>query len=444
MKPKHIIILAIIAIACIIVVSLFTGFVSVNDGQNWVYLQYVNGTVRIVEEPGMYMKAFGKTRVYPRFIEFRYNDDPDDGDKSKESIEVTYNDGGMADVSTYIRLATPSLKENRIKFHQQFGGNKDNIKASTKSYMIDCLKSTAPLMSSSENQSARKAEFKQVVEGQLKKGTFKMRKEQIVRKDVTDKTGEGITIFKTEIVNDKDGMPIVVTSSPITEDFGMTVVQFSVTATNYDPDTKKQFSAKKASFLLTEQAKADREKETQERLMVVERGLREKAEETAKANVLKAKAVIAAELKAEVALQTKLQAETAAAMQLSVAKINKAELLMIASAKLEVAQIKAKEAEQEKIAAILRAEGRKEAIELSGDITELEEAVIAAEVNKAAAVAEAMAKMRGPEVVIFGSKSEGGGGNDITQALFQLRLMQDAGLIKKVNVDSSKVQRKVR
>ena len=310
MKPKHYIVLGIVLFTVVSVISLFTGFVGINDGQNWIYLQYLNGTVKIVDSPGMYVKAFGKTWTYPRYIEFRYNDDPDDGDKQKESIQVTYNDGGTADVSTYIRLASPSIESERISYHQQFGGNMDNIKASTKSYMIDCLKSTAPLMSSSENQSARKAEFKQVVSGQLTSGTYKMRKETVRLTDDTDKTGGVITIFKTEIVNDENGMPVIVTPSPIVSDFKMVVVQFSVTATDYDPETRKQFAAKKASFLLTEQAKADREKETQERLMIVEKGLREKAEAEAKGNVAKATAVIAAELKAEVALQTKIEADT--------------------------------------------------------------------------------------------------------------------------------------
>lgn len=444
MKPKHYVVIVAVLLAVMGVIALFTGAIGVNDGQNWVYLQYLNGTVNIVDSPGVYLKAFGKTWVYPRYIEFRYNDDPADGDKQKEAIQVTYNDGGTADVSTYIRLATPSIEPERISYHQQFGGNMDNIKASIKSYMIDCLKSTAPLMSSSENQSARKAEFKQVVAGQLTSGTYKMRKETVKLTDETDKTGGVITIFKTEIVNNEDGMPIIISKSPIVEDFKMTIVQFSVTDTNYDPETRKQFAAKKASFLLTEQAKADREKETQERLMIVEKGLREKAEAEAKGNVAKATAVIAAELKAEVALQTKIAAETKAAQLLSVAEINKKERLMIASAAFEVAEIKAKEAEQEKIAAILKAQGKKQAIELSGAITEIEEALIRAGVDKAIGVANAYAKINVPSTVIIGGGGEGGSQSDVTQTLFNFRLMQGAGLLDTTNVNKVDVKRKVR
>jgi len=442
MRPKYYIILAIVALSALGIISLFIDMIGVNDGQNWIYLQYLNGTVVIVDEPGVYMKAFGKTWVYPRYVEFRYNDDPDDGAKQKESIEVTYNDGGTAKVSTYIRLATPITRDTRIAFHQQFGGNMDNIKASTKSYMIDCLKSTAPLMSSSENQSARKAEFKQVVEGQLKIGTYKMKKETVKLIDDTDKTSNVITIFKTEIITDEDGQPIIVSPSPIVKDFNMTVVQFSVTATEYDTETRKQFAAKKASFLLTEQAKADREKETQERLMIIERGLKDKAEAEAIANVLKEKAVIAARQKAEVALQTKIEAETKAAQLLSVAKIDKAALLMAESAKFEQAEIKAATALELKKAMIAEAEGRKEAIELSGAITELEQEKINAEVEKARVVAEALARINVPSTLIIGG-SGGGSETDIMKNLINLKLMETTGILDKTNINTTDVQRKI-
>ncbi len=102
---------------------------------------------------------------------------------------VTFNDYGTANVDTYIRLATPITDVDRIAFHQQFAGNMRAIKTSTGSYMTYCLKSTAPLMSSSENQSFRKAEFAHIVDGQLRNGKYKM-KETILDSGRVDKTGK--------------------------------------------------------------------------------------------------------------------------------------------------------------------------------------------------------------------------------------------------------------
>ncbi|MCD6436476.1 MAG: hypothetical protein J7L15_08890 [Clostridiales bacterium] len=436
-------------VLCVVAVfSLITGVfvvkaaMGVCDAQEWIVVQPIMGDVRIQENPGPYWKGFAKTWAYARNIEFRYNDDPKDGDEEDERIDVTFNDGGMAKIGTYIRLQTPLVQADRISFHEQFGGIHDNVKASIKSFMIDCMKSTAPLMSASENQSARKSEFRQLVLDQMKKGLYDMNLEEVVKKDTTDVTGEAITLFKTSI-RLVDGKPIITTESPITKRFKMEVVQFSVTGTNYDPATLEQFSAKKELFLGAEQAKAQRSKEVQERLMIEEKGKREKAEAEAAANVIMATAVIAAEQKANVALQTKIEAETKAAQMLSVAELDKATLLMAESAIYEQAEIKARTALKLKEAMIATAEGKKQAIELSGDITELEQAMIDAEVEKARVVAEALSQIKVPSTMIInGSANEGG--TSVTEHLINIKLMESAGLFDKINIDKSEVKKRVK
>jgi hypothetical protein len=442
MKPKYIITLIVVFVVLIIGTVIGTSAIGVCDAQEKIVVQPLWGPVRVQEDPGPYFKGFAKTWSYPRNIEFRYNDDPRDGDEDDGRIKVTFNDGGEADLSTYIRLQLPISEADLLAFHQEFGGSSDNIKASIKSWMIDCMKSTAPLMSASENQSARKSEFRQMVLEQMTKGLYDMNLEEVIKKDTTDTTGEEITVYKTTI-RLVDGRPVITTKSPITEKFHMTITQFSVTGTAYDTETRKQFAAKKESYLGAERAKAERSQEVQERLMIIEKGLREKAEAEAAGNVLMATAVIAAELKANVALQTKIEAETKAEQLLAVADLDKQTLLMAESAIFEQAVIKAETALELKKEMIAKAEGRKEAIELSGDITELEEAMIRAEVDKVVAWADGLAKFQVPQTMIFGGGGAGGEGVDLTNALFQMRLMQGAGLIDQVKIDNSKVTRQV-
>jgi hypothetical protein len=129
-------------------------------------------------------------------------------------------------------------------------------------------------------------------------------------------------------------------------------------------------------------------------------------------------------------------------MLLSVADLDKQTLLMAESAIFEQAVIRAETALEDKKAMIAMAEGKKQAIELSGDITELEEAMIRAEVDKVQAWADGLAKFQVPSTMIFGGGS-GGEGTDLTNALFQMRLMQGAGLIDQVKIDNSKITRKV-
>ena len=440
MKPKYYIILAVALFGLIFGLMIVTGMFGNCNAQEWIVVQPIIGEVDIQENPGPYWKGFAKTWAYQRNIEFRYNNDPKDGDADDERIGVTFNDGGEADMGAYIRLQTPVEKQDRLAFHQQFGGLHDNIKASTKSFMIDCMKSTAPLMSASEHQSARKSEFRQLVLNQMISGLYDMNLEEVVKKDTTDTTGEEITLFKTTIKL-QDGQPIITTKSPLVDKFKMGIVQFSVTGTDYDPETLKQFAAKKAAFLGAEQAKAERGQEVQERLMIEEKGKREKAEAVAAANVIMATAVIAAEQKANVALQTKVEAETKASQLLSVAELSKKTALMEESAKFEVAEIKAATSLELKKAMIAEAEGKKQAIDLSGAITELEMAKINAEVDKVKFAAEALAKINVPEVMIIGG-GEGSGG--LMENLINMKLMVDTGILDKTKVDGSTVTRSVR
>ena len=438
MSPKSIITLAIILVLLVVGTVVVVSAVGIKSPQENIVMQPIAGEVRIVNKSGgMYWKGFAQTWSYPKYIEFRYNDDPDDGDKAKESISVTFNDGGTADISTYIRLQIPTTEVDLLAFHQQFGGIQDNIKASIKSYMIDCMKSTAPLMSASENQSARKSEFRQMVENQLRSGVYEMNLEEIVKRDTTDTTGDEITIMKTSI-RLIDGKPVIANLSPITDKFKMTLVQFSVTGTDYDIETRKQFAAKKESYLGAEQAKAQRSKEVQERLMIEEKGKREKAEAEAAANVLMATAVIEAEQKYNVALQVKLEKETEAEMALSVSEIEKKQ-----------AQIELEKAELDGKAIIVLAEAEQEKIRLAGAVTELELALIDAEVKVKIGQAEHFSKIAVPSTVISGSgggNGEVGNGNtlqDNLMSLFMLKMinggtLDDFGKIKSVDANNRK------
>ena len=439
MTFKNYVTIAIVAIILIVGSVLIGGGFEKNNDQNWQIVQSVGGTVTVRDQAGWYFKKFATVYTYPRYYDAIYNSVSDEGKKSDESIRTTFNDGGTAQIDTFVRFSTPTNTDKRLEFHRQFAGSIENASYAVKAHMINCVKATGPLMSSSENQTARKSEFAAVIESQLLDGLYGMRQVEKVLRDQFDENGKPITVMATEIIADKDGMPVVAKNSPL-ENYGIGVVQFSVTAIEYDTETRKQFSTKKRSFLKAEEMKAQKAEMVAERKKIEEEGKKDKAQAEAVANVLKAKAVIAAELTAEVALQTKIAAETKAAQLLSVAELSKATLLMEASAKFEQAEIMAATALELKKAEIAKAEGRKEAIELSGAITELEAAQIQAEVDKAKYVAEAYAKIKLPTTMFIGG-GEGAGG--MTENLVNIRLMEAAGLFDKTVIDKSQVTRKV-
>lgn len=419
-------------IAFIIIIAILAGGVGKNDAQNWQIIQSVGGKITVRDQAGWYPKWFATVWTFPRYVDKSWNDVEDEGEKTIESIRTTFNDGGTAQVSTYVRYATPTSEEERIEFHRQFSGNVENATIAVKSHQINCIKATGPLMSASENQSARKAEFTQLIEAQLSDGLYQMKRmerEVEVEKE-EEESAVRLKQITTELVCDKDGKPLIAKDSPL-DFYGIKILQFSVTGTDYDPDTLQQFATKKRSFLAAEQSKADREKEKQERLNIIEKGLREVAEAQAAANVVKEKAVVEAQQKVEVALQTKLEAETTAEMALSVATIAKQE----ASVKFSKAEIDAK-------AITVLAQAERERIKLAGALTELEQAKIDAQVQMATEVAAGLAQIQVPSVMIMGGNGTGDG-SDLMKNLINLKLMADSGILRTTDISNSVVEREV-
>jgi regulator of protease activity HflC (stomatin/prohibitin superfamily) len=432
MSIKSGITLGIVAVVGLIIVGVLFSTIEVNYAQNWQIYQHVGGKVDVIDEPGWYLKLFGKVWTYPRYMEAQYNDDPDVGRKAKESVRATFNDGGTADISTYVKFATPTTEEERKEFHRQFSGNIENARTSVKAHLNQCIKAASPLMSSSENQSARKAEYAQICESMLRDGLYKMRKVEKELKDRYDEQGKPVTVWATEILLDESGVPQIERESPLSG-YGIGIMQFSVTATDYDGETRKQFAAKKEAFLYAEQAKAERERQVQERLKTIEQKLAEKAEIEGEAEKEKAKQTIEAEMRVAVEQQQKLEEETRANKLLEVAKIEKMEAETRANKDLEVAKIQANAALERKKAVIAEAEAKQKAIELSGEITNLEAYIIDAEVSKAEKVAQAIAKINVPRVMISGAGGIGGeggaGGMNMMENILALLLLDKGDFI---------------
>jgi hypothetical protein len=442
MNNKQIFALVAVFLIIIVGVGIMSKCVGVKKITEVVVVQPYAGEARIQNGSGVYWKGMADTWSYDLYMELVYSDESGEGDRDKESVKVTFNDGSTANISAFVVVELPTDKDDMLAFHKKMNGNPLQIKNKVKAHLIECMKSTAPLMSSTEHQVSRKSEYSQTVENQLRDGVYDMKQVRKVLADRFDAEGLPVSVAATEVLMGENGRPVIAKRSPLTEDYKLSITQFSIKGTDYDPETLKQFSAKKEQFLAAEQSKAEREAMVQEALKIEAEGLKDKAQAEAEANVHMATAVIAAELKANVALQHKIEMETQAQEKLSVAEISKQEQLMIAGAKLEVAEIAAQEAEAKKRAMISEAEGRKQAIELSGAITELEQAMIDAEVQKATNVSKNLATIKVPNVMFIGGK-DGSGGSDITEHLINIRLMEASDLFEKVNVNKSAVEKRV-
>jgi regulator of protease activity HflC (stomatin/prohibitin superfamily) len=397
-----------------------------NNDQSWIVIQYPWGTVRVIDTAGWYLKAGISYWTYPRNWQVEY-----DGD---HTFKVVFNDGGSATMNTMVRFSSPLTTEGKRRFHQLFGGNHDAVEAAVWAHLSDCMKSSGPVMSASEHQSARRGEFTALVQDQLQKGLFEMKRVSKTLHDQFDDKGKSITVYATEVVFDDSGVnQRLARPSPLT-DFGLVITQFSITDVIYDDQTQRQFAQKKEAFLSAEGSKAQREKEVQERLMVEERGRREKAESEAIALRRKAEEVINAQREKEVAelkaLKEKNVAETQAAQALAVAQLDKQAAETRAAQELEVAKLDCFRAQEQANGQIILATAQEKSLRLAGAISERDRTLAEIARDQAIGVARELAKVNVPEFIINGGGTPSAGG--VNESLLNLLLLRNAGVLPAV------------
>lgn len=410
------------AIAIVAFLS-FVFLIGNNTDQEWLVIQYPWGQVNVIDSAGWYFKGGGSYWSYPRNWQVEYD--------SIHSFKVVFNDGGSAVMNAMVRFSSPLTVSGKRSFHQLFGGDQDAVESAVWAHLSDAMKSSGPVMSASEHQSARRGEFTSLVQDQLQKGLFEMKRISKTLQDQYDDKGKPITVYATEVVYDEMGTnQRIARPSPLT-DFGIIITQFSITDVTYDDQTQRQFAQKKEAFLSAEGSKAQREKEVQERLMVEEKGRREKAESEAVALRRKAEEVINAQREKEVAelkaQKEKVIAETNAAREFTVAEFTKRTAEVQATQHLEVAKLERLKAEEEAQAQIILASAREKALKLGGALSEKERILAEIERDKCIGVAEKLANIHVPQFIISGGN--GGDSNEVNGSLMNMMLLRQLGVL---------------
>ena len=464
--------------------ALFATFFAKNQADHWQVLQYPNGKVEIRNRPGWYPTYFARITTYPRMISVYGTKDSRPESPGDDSVKAWFNDGGTADLSWVVRVTTPcpseadesnhqlmeEMVQKQREFHRQFTGNVANAKNAVRSAVRNVIQQTGPIMSSTENQSARKGEFWHEVNSQLKDGMFAMKpvviktntsvstmlkamkkgneltpdgEEEIthpVRKETTRASLGSVleeksinaseTVMAAEIVRDPVTGKAVVSSPSALEQYGMKVLQFSILDTDYDAETVKKFSAKKQLYLQAEQSKAATIQNVQERFKRVAQGEREIAEEQWTAEKDRAEKRIQAETTQEKELTIKETLRVEAETKGLVAMVEK----KLQETMQKIADIKAQIAENDKLAAEIGAKAREQEIEIAGAISDRDRGLGEIQVKEMEAVTLALRKLQVPDTVILSPESlQANSGTAMEQALPSLQLLKTFGLLKGEN-----------
>jgi hypothetical protein len=454
-------------------------FVGKNDLHTWQVLQYPSGNVEVRNRPGWYFTWGARISTYPCMLQVYGTKNNIPQSPGDDSVHVQFNDGGSADISWVARVDTPcpvspfaeedpALTIRQKEFHRQFKGNVKSAEEAVRSAVRQIIPQTGPMMSSTENQAARKGEFWKLIHDQLKEGLYKtkpvelkadtglakmleaMEKPGDVKPVENDPKAPALpatgpkrgtkasplftehaitttdTVVAAEVVLDaKTGKPVISSPSPLKQ-YDMVVLQFSIIATDYDSETLSKFADKKKLYLEAERSKAAAIENIQKRFQRVAQGEREVAESEWIAEQTRTRERIKAETGEELAKISKetkrIESETLSLV--AVVEKDKEDLLQ------QIASEKVKIAENGKTAAEVVAKARELQIEKAGAISDHEKQLGEIAVEEAELIAKALMNFKGPDIVILSPDAiDHSKGTAMEQALPSLQFMRAFGLL---------------
>ncbi len=364
-------------LALVLVVTLATvgrQIFSTNDAGFYQIKQAaLSGEMTVHSEAGTFLRLFGNVTTY-QISDMHYfsKNDADGGPNDEEdSIKIRFNDGGTAEVTGGIKFRLPSDPAKQLLIHSDFKSFERLKHDLIRQTVAEALMQTATLMKAEESYSTRRAEFGSIAEDQVKVGIFETETREFKEKDVD---GNEFIIREVNIKKNKDGQPIIRKDSALAR-YGIEVIQFVIKDIDFDPTINALISKKKEAEQMKVVAKANAEKAKQDAITAREQGAASIAIEKATQEVEKIKATTIAQKEYEVSILNKKQAEQDAASDIVKGK-----------ALAEVSRLK-----------------------VQAGLTPLEKATIDKETR--IGVAEQLAKVQFPGMMIIGGNGSGGGMN---------------------------------
>jgi len=339
------------------------------DAQEILITQSASGALTVYTTPGWHFAPFSKTTYYDRRSSYEFQS------------PIRFNDGGQATMKGSIQFEIPTDEKTLIDLHSKYG-SQDALKTQLVQRVVDkAVFMSGPLMSSRESYAEKKSMLVSDVEDQIARGVYQTRQHEV--KTVDPITGAEKTVTNVEIVTDEKGLPRRQEEAVLTP-FGIRTFNFTIAEIDYSKDIEAQIASQQKITMDVQTAIATAKQAEQRALTAAKEGEANAAKARWEQEVIKAKAVTAAQQE------------------------------------LEVAKLATQKAEQEKQAIILKAEGESEykrkIITADGALQQKLAAYI--EVNKN--YANAISAYKGnwvPTTVFGGTTNAGGGAQDLLNLL---------------------------
>ncbi|RKX92436.1 MAG: hypothetical protein DRP59_05450 [Spirochaetes bacterium] len=343
-------------------------FVTNKAGYYQVKQAAITGKISVHDKPGTYLKLFGTVTTYQISDMNYFSKSTLEGGSGEEAdpIRVRFNDGGTADISGSIKFRLSMVEEDQLLLHQDFKNYAKVQSDLVRQVVTEALMQTATLMKAEESYSSRRSEFTTLAEQQIRQGIFETesKEEKYLNPD-----GKEFIERSVQVKLDKDGNPIIRKISPFKR-YNIQILQFVIKDIDFDETIDALIAKKKEAEQQKIVAQANAERAKQDAITAEEQGKARIAQAKADEEVVKIKAVTEAQKEYEVAQLRKQKAEEDAA-----------------------ALLIQKEAEAKAATLLVRA-----------GLAPKDKALI--EKEKAIGIAEEMAKIKFPQIMITGSGND--------------------------------------
>jgi len=289
--------------------------ISTNKSGYYQILQAaVTGKMSIHDKPGMYGKFFGNVTTY-QISDMNYfsKSDLEGGSgEAADTIKVRFNDGGTADISGSIKFRLSLKEENQLLLHQDFKSYNNVQSDLIRQVITEALMQTATLMKAEESYSTRRSEFTTLAEEQIRRGIFETTSDEHI---YTNLEGKEFIERTVKVKYDDSGRAVVRKISPLMR-YDIQVLQFVIKDIDFDSTIDALIGKKKEAEQQRIVAQANAEKAKQDAITAEEQGKARIAVARAEEEVIKIKAVTQAEKEYAVSKLNRQKAEEDAAANL--------------------------------------------------------------------------------------------------------------------------------
>lgn len=300
-------IIAVLLLGVIIFFTTVTGiYENVNANEIVLKQAWVSGALTVWTDPGIKPLWWGKTTHYDRSRQFWFSSKNDQGNIEDQSVKITFNDGGHAQLSGSVRYSLPLDEPSMVKLHKDFHSKEAIDQSLIRTVFEKAIYLSGQQMSSTESYQVRRNDLLFFIEDQAAYGVYKSSSKCSPQIDPVTKQNK--TVCVTSVEMGSDGKPLRVEQSPL-EVYHITLSNLSINELKYDKAVNDQIIAQQSAIAAVQTSAAQARQAEQNALTAEKNGEAAAAKAKWDQEVIKAKEVTQGEQRKEVARLAKEAAE---------------------------------------------------------------------------------------------------------------------------------------